>query len=136
MRVAARTRGRLKTCVGLFFVAMLCVGGYRQRAARAADEPPPPQGRGATQTARGRTLYVQNCARCHGADGRSQTALGELYDATDLTATRWWKDEHINDRRLTNSIANGKKGGMPAFGKRLAKTDIAALVAYVRAFKR
>ena len=85
--------------------------------------------------ARGRTLYTQNCARCHGADGRSQTGLGQLYDATDLTDARWWRDQHITDRRLTNSITNGKKGGMPAFGKKLSRTDIAALVAFVRTFK-
>ena len=86
--------------------------------------------------ARGHTLYTQNCARCHGADGRSQTEMGQLYDATDLTDARWWRNEHISNQRLTNSITNGKKGGMPAFGKKLSHTDIAALVAFVRTFKK
>ena len=131
MRVNERTTGRLKTCVLLLFVLLYGGGAYLQRAARAAE----PKEKGASKLERGRTLYMQNCARCHGADGRSQTEAGQLYDATDLTNTSWWKDEHINDRRLTNSIANGK-GGMPAFGKRLAKDDIAAIVAFVRKFKK
>ena len=122
--------GRLKICIVLCFVATLLGGSYIQHVAgqqrkRKSESP----------QAHGRTLYVQNCARCHGADGRSQTEMGQLYDATDLTDARWWRDQHISDRRLTNSITNGKKGGMPAFGKKLSRTDIAALVAFVRTFK-
>jgi cytochrome c oxidase cbb3-type subunit III len=120
--------GRLKTCVLFLFVAIVLVG-YWQRAAAG-------QRRGAASTERGRTLYAQNCARCHGADGRAQTDLGQLYDATDLTSAKWWHDQHINDRRLNASITNGKKGGMPAFGRKLTRADIAALVAYVHTFKQ
>ncbi len=133
MRVASRAQNRLKACVVLCFVAVMCGGVYLQAMPRAAAQA---QSKAAPPTERGRTLYAQHCTRCHGDDGRSQTEQGELYGATDLTSARWWKDEHINDRRLTNSIAHGKKGGMPAFGERLVKADIAALVAYVRTFKR
>lgn len=120
--------GRLKTYVVFFFMAGALVG-YWQRAAAG-------QRRSVSSTERGRTLYAQNCARCHGADGRAQTDLGQLYDATDLTSAKWWRDEHITDRRLTASIANGKKGGMPAFGRKLTRADISALVAYVHTFKQ
>ncbi len=138
MRVAWRTRGRLKTCVVLFLFVFICSSGYVGRATRAAEDKAAQQTKSkvSSPAERGHTLYMQNCARCHGADGRSQTEMGELYGATDLTSARWWKDEHINNRRLTNSITNGKKGGMPAFGKRLSKADIAALVAYVRKLKQ
>src|SRR5438105_918850 len=128
MRVELRTAGRLKICVLLIFLAACLSVVYGQRAGQKKSKTETPQ-------ARGRTLYTQNCARCHGADGRSQTEMGQLYDATNLTDARWWRDEHINDRRLTNSITNGKKGGMPAFGKKLSRADIAALVAFVRTFK-
>jgi mono/diheme cytochrome c family protein len=128
MKLNLRTMGRLKTCVLFFFVAIALIG-YWQRAAAG-------QRRGTSSTERARTLYAQNCARCHGADGRAQTDLGQLYDATDLTSAKWWRDQHINDRRLNASITNGKKGGMPAFGKKLTRADIAALVAYVRTFKQ
>src|SRR5918911_3806282 len=122
MRVEPRTTGRLKTCVLLFCAAILLGGAYLRYAAHAAA----PDKRGkAAQVERGRTVYMQNCARCHGADGRSQTELGELYGASKLADADWWKAERINDRRLTASITNGKKGGMPAYGKKLSKDDIA-----------
>jgi mono/diheme cytochrome c family protein len=127
--------GRWKTCVVLFFVGVGLSVGYLQRPTRAAA-PPQKKGGRAAQLERGRALYMQNCARCHGADGRSQTEQGELYGATDLADGRWWKDARVNDRRLTSAIANGKRGGMPAFGKRLAKGDIAALVVFVRTLKQ
>lgn len=132
MRVALRIQSRLKACVALCFVVVSC-GGYLHAAPQAATQT---KNKTAPSAERGRTLYAQHCTRCHGEDGRSQTEQGELYGTTDLTSARWWRDERITDRRLTNSIANGKKGGMPAFGKRFAKADIAALVAYVHTFKR
>ncbi len=135
MRVERRTQGGLKTCVVLVLFVAVCGGSYLGRTTRAAADKPAQKTKSESPAARGRTLYMQNCARCHGADGRSQTEMGELYGSTDLTDARWWQDEHISNRRLTNSITNGKKGGMPAYGKRLAKTDIAALVAYVRTLK-
>jgi mono/diheme cytochrome c family protein len=129
MRVELRTVGRLKICVLLVFLAACLSVVYAQRAAQKKNKTESPQ-------ARGRMLYMQNCARCHGADGRSQTEMGQLYDATDLTSARWWRDQHISNQRLTNSITNGKKGGMPAFGKKLSRPDITALVAFVRTFKK
>ncbi len=138
MRTKPRTLGSLKIIVALVFVAGLLSAGYWPRSphALAAVAPTEKKESRAAQLERGRTLYVQNCARCHGADGRSQTDMGTLYGATDLADARWWKDERVNDKRLTSVIANGKKGGMPAFGKRLAKNDIAAIVAFVRTLKQ
>ena len=134
MKLAPRTTGRLQISVVLLFIAGCLGTGYMNYSARAAA--PQKKGSSAARLERGRALYMQNCARCHGADGRSQTEQGELYGATDLADARWWKDERVNDRRLTSVIAHGKKGGMPAFGKRLAKDDIAALVAFVRTLKQ
>lgn len=72
-----------------------------------------------------RDLFLRNCARCHGADGKSQTRLGETFGATDLTVKK--NSVQRNIRVITRGI-----GGMPAFGRKLKKTDIAALAAYVR----
>jgi cbb3-type cytochrome c oxidase subunit III len=124
--------GRLKIAVVIVFVAFCAGGVHLQRAAAA----PQKRGKGAQQLERGRAVYMQNCARCHGADGRSQTEQGELYGATALADAAWWRSARVSDRRLTASIANGKKGGMPAYGKRLSKDDIAAVVAFVRTLKQ
>lgn len=77
-------------------------------------------------------MYEQNCARCHGADGRGQTKLGELYEAPDLTDGK--RLARTGDKRLAAVIAQGK-GGMPSFSKKLSPVEIAALVKYVRTLR-
>ncbi|MDQ6785366.1 MAG: cytochrome c [Acidobacteriota bacterium] len=72
-------------------------------------------------------LYINNCARCHGADGKSQTELGRLNDAPDLTQKK------ASRRRAISVITHGADS-MPAFGKKLSKAEIASLVNYIRAF--
>ncbi|MDQ1590096.1 MAG: hypothetical protein QOG71_723 [Pyrinomonadaceae bacterium] len=78
-------------------------------------------------------LFETNCARCHGADGRGQTAMGKAFAAPNLTDAAWWKKTQPTDQRLANSIRHGR-GQMPGFGQQLSKSDIAALVAFVRTF--
>jgi cbb3-type cytochrome c oxidase subunit III len=136
MRFEKRTVGSLKLSVVLIFAALLTCGLYLQRTARAAAVSAPEKKGRAAVIERGRTIFMQNCARCHGADGRAHTELGELYGAKDLSDPAWWRTERVNDRRLTNSVTNGKKGGMPAYGKKLSKSDINAVVAFVRALKQ
>jgi cbb3-type cytochrome c oxidase subunit III len=83
----------------------------------------------AAQTQRAESLFVQNCARCHGARGRGDTELGRKTHAIDLTRPAWQK--RVSDERITTSITSGR-GRMPAFGKRLSKDEIRALASYVR----
>ena len=131
MRFESRTVSRLKTSVVIFCAATFACGFYLQHTQAAPDK----KGKSA-QLERGRTVFMQNCARCHGADGRAQTDLGQLYDAKDLTDAGWWRAEHITDRRLINSVTNGKKGGMPAYGKKLSRDDITAVVAFIKTLKK
>ena len=72
-----------------------------------------------------KTLYGRNCARCHGADGKSQTELGQTLEATDLTAKKTSVKKNVEV--ITNGI-----GGMPSFGKKLKKAEITAIANYVR----
>jgi mono/diheme cytochrome c family protein len=81
-----------------------------------------------------KVLYVENCARCHGADGRSQTPMGKIFEAPNLTDADWWKKERLSDKRIAATIRDGRNQ-MPAFGKKLSKEEIAALVAFVKTFK-
>lgn len=75
-----------------------------------------------------RNLYMNNCARCHGADGKSDTELGRLNDSPDISGGKVRK---ISSKKLTRIITNGY-GSMPAFGKKMTKTQISSLVNYVR----
>ena len=81
-------------------------------------------------------LYRTNCARCHGAEGHGDTPLGRTFNAPDFTDQKWWQEHAAitNTRSLAAIVANGK-GGMPAFGKKLNRSEINMLVAYVRRFR-
>ena len=86
----------------------------------------------AEQLARAKTLFNEKCARCHGADGRGETVVGEMLSVPDFTDEDWWKKE-ARDERFIESITEGKNE-MPAFGKKLSRSEIKSLVAYVRRF--
>jgi mono/diheme cytochrome c family protein len=79
----------------------------------------------------GAAVYAQNCARCHGANGRAQTRQGRASEATDLTSDDW-----IPDAARDTRIVSRGKGSMPAFGKRLTQAQVSAAVQYIRRFKR
>ena len=82
------------------------------------------EGKQAASTA---SLFLSNCARCHGPDGRGQTEQGRKYDVPDLVE----EAKHHSVSKLAKTITNGKED-MPAFGKKLTKSQINALAAYVR----
>ncbi len=75
-----------------------------------------------------RTLYLKNCARCHGADGKGETEIAKSLDAPDLTSGYI---KALSTAKISRVISKGK-GDMPSFGKKLKAADIAALVKYVR----
>src|SRR5262245_17121363 len=79
----------------------------------------------------GAEVYSQNCARCHGVDGRAQTPNGRQVQATDLTSTDWDPDTARDTRIVTKG-----KGSMPSFKGKLRPNEISAVVDYIRSFKR
>lgn len=72
--------------------------------------------------------YAQSCAKCHGADGTSQTAKGKKTHATDLTKSR------VSDAKGIKIIANGS-GSMPGFKDNMTPDEIKALMNYVKGFR-
>jgi mono/diheme cytochrome c family protein len=78
----------------------------------------------------GGAVYSQNCARCHGADGRAQTQKGRQTKAVDFTSDDWTPDADHDARK----VANGK-GSMPPFKNKLTPAEINAVVQYIRRFK-
>lgn len=73
------------------------------------------------------SVYRAHCARCHGNDGRSNTAEGRKTEATDLTDP---SVKGMDGAKMTRIIRNGK-GEMPG-NKKLSAAQITALVRYVR----
>ncbi|MEO6050965.1 MAG: cytochrome c [Pyrinomonadaceae bacterium] len=74
-----------------------------------------------------RTLYFQNCARCHGSNGKSQTDLGMRLDADDLTTSS------ASTSKIIRFITNGR-GDMPGFKKKLSAAQIGSIAGYVKSF--
>lgn len=83
-------------------------------------------------------LYEDQCLKCHGADGKGQTKMGQKMGAKDYT------DPKVQDAlKDTAAIKAIKEGLKDADGKVLMKPtegvsddDIKGLVAYMRAFKK
>ncbi len=78
---------------------------------------------GAADDHPGKTQYLQFCSACHGPAGNGNPALGAPKLADDV----WLYGGSIE--AVTESIANGRTGVMPAFGERLDDTQIKLLVA-------
>ena len=100
-----------------------------------------PTGFAATSISRGSALFPQNCASCHGADGKGDgpAAAGLPVPPADLTAGHLW--EHADGELfwwLTHGIEAPDEGpehvmAMPGFAGRLTEDDRWALIDYVRA---
>jgi mono/diheme cytochrome c family protein len=109
-------------------IAALAAVGIAFAAGKAFHPPPaaspgsgngfaiPPEGTSAHQ---GYTLFMMNCAHCHGNDARGDEGP-DLHGVTK------------SDARITSMIKNGVKGEMPKFGSKLTDADVQALIAFVR----
>lgn len=111
----------------LILTLLLCAWQARPAPQEVADA----ENRETTQTP---ALFKEKCARCHGEDGRGQTVIGRMVGAPNFTDEGWWDDEK-HERRFARSITEGK-GEMPPFGKKLTRTEIKALAAYVKTFRK
>jgi len=103
-------------------------------AARPTQDQPISEVFSPSKLAKVKSLYKERCTRCHGADGSGQTVLGEFLNPPNFKEEKWSKSE-INNDDLISTISRGK-GEMPAFGKKLTRQEIAALVLYIREFSK
>ncbi len=85
----------------------------------------------------GKALYDQQCAKCHGQDGKGETKMGKKLGAKDYT------DAKVQDALKVDAAVKAIKEGLKDGDKTLMKpaeglTDdqINGLVAYMRSFKK
>ena len=71
---------------------------------------------------KGYTLFMQNCAHCHGTDARGDEGP-DLHNVTK------------SDARIASLIKDGKKGEMPKFSTKLNDAEVQALIAFIRSLK-
>jgi mono/diheme cytochrome c family protein len=86
----------------------------------------------------GKANYESNCAKCHGADGKGQTKMGQKLGVKDYTDAKVQAD--LKDDAAIKAIKEGLKDKdgktlmKPAEG--MSDDDVKALVAYMRTFKK
>jgi len=85
----------------------------------------------------GRRLYLENCAACHGKEGRGDgPGMGALpvksTDHTDPAAMSGHTDEYLFNIIAQGGMAVGRSPFMPAWEEQLTEPQISALVAYIR----
>jgi S-disulfanyl-L-cysteine oxidoreductase SoxD len=100
--------------------------------------------RDTAQLALGKRIYDQHCAACHGAnfqgqpDWRKRLPNGRLPAPPHDASGHTW---HHSDRVLFEIVKNGLvppnapagyESDMPAFGNRLADSEIGAVIAYIK----
>ncbi|HVU28239.1 MAG TPA: cytochrome c [Verrucomicrobiae bacterium] len=79
-----------------------------------------------------RGIFLENCATCHGENGRATTFHGILLSAQNLTDVGFQTE--VSDDQIKHAIKTGP-AAMPAFEKKLSASEIDALVLYVRSLK-
>ena len=103
----------------------------RQEIARlgpAAVIPEDPRRRGLVSAPYGKELFAQNCASCHGEEGRSpKPGIPTLHSPAVLAIA--------DDAYYADIIAQGRPGtSMPAWKNILTKTQVDSLVVYIRSW--
>jgi cytochrome c oxidase cbb3-type subunit 3 len=83
---------------------------------------------GAAATDAGKKLFADNCASCHGDDGKGNRELG----APNLTDKLWLYG--ADKATIVEGLTNGRGGVMPPWGGRLDDVTIKALTVYVHTF--
>jgi mono/diheme cytochrome c family protein len=105
------------TAVGIAFAAGEIIRPKSKLTLAAAEQllvPTP-----GTQANKGYTLFMMNCAHCHGNDARGD-------EGPDLHGVA------KSDARIASIIKDGVKGEMPKFGAKLTDADVQTLIAFVR----
>jgi cytochrome c oxidase cbb3-type subunit 3 len=80
------------------------------------------------EVAAAKKIFSENCAACHGEDGKGKRELG----APDLTDPIWLYGS--DKQNIVEGLHHGRGGVMPAWGERLDEAIIKALTVYVHTF--
>jgi len=84
----------------------------------------------------GKAVYADNCAKCHGDDGKGQTKMGQKLGARDYTDAK--VQDAITDADAIKSVKEGMKKDDKTLMKpsELSDDDIKASVTFMRTFKK
>ena len=86
----------------------------------------------------GEEVWMKYCKKCHGDDGKGETAMGKKFairDYTDPAVQAEWSDEDIKVAVVDGVTDENGKKVMLAFGKKLSEEEVDAVVTYLRSLK-
>lgn len=96
-------------------------------AAPLAAQPPSPSAHD-----RGKALYEQRCAVCHGADGRADTPVGRLLTPRPRNFADAIEMARLTVDRIYRAVKEGRSGtAMAAWGQVLTEIEIADVIDYI-----
>lgn len=108
------------TLIGLTAVAVATAAPPKKPSKPKAVQPKKDMNK--NQITQGHTLFITNCAVCHGANGAGD-------DGPSL------QKKHMNDSFIAIAIRKGFKNEMPPFGNKLKEKEIKSVVAYVHSLQ-
>lgn len=93
---------------------------------------------GATYAGEAKAVYDKDCTKCHGADGKGQTKMGQklgVKDYTDAKVQAAMKDDAMV-KAMKEGVKDkeGKTLMKPAEG--ISDADVKGLIALIRGFKK
>ena len=91
--------------------------------------------------AKGKDLFAQHCASCHGPTGKGDSPAAAALNPkpADLTNKAYMaglKDQYLFDLIQKGGAAVGKSPLFPPFGSKLKDGDIRDVIAYVRSLAK
>ncbi len=85
----------------------------------------------------GKAVYADNCAKCHGDDGKGQSKMGQKVGARDYTDAK--VQASFTDAEGVKAVKEGLKKDDKTLMKPyadLSDDDVKAVIAYMRTFKK
>ena len=85
----------------------------------------------------GAALYGDHCAKCHGADGKGQTKMGQHAGARDYSDAKTWEgltDDAAVKAVKEGGVKDGKTVMKPVDG--ISDDDAKAVIAYMKTLKK
>jgi cytochrome c553 len=127
---------------------LLTAGAAGATASQAEDAPTPgkalatngcgPSGNLRGNAARGQKLHVENCAECHGLDGKAEVIVLHMdqppKDQSDAAYMKTLPDAYLYLAICKGGQGVGRSFVMPGWGNYLTDQEIRDLVAWVRTF--